>query len=122
MVTMLKSKKSTKLLEKLNKVLSIDRNEIPFKKKAFTRKRIFTIETMLLALLVSAQAGFNIGYKHLISKLFMLGAISRKKKILPCDKSFEKALDKLPLEAVTSLISKSHDLEFSDGGNTLSDK
>ena len=44
-----------------------------------------------------------------------------KKGKLPSEKAFTKACDKLPLEIVTSLISDSHEHEFTDNGRKYHD-
>ncbi len=92
-----------------------------FKKKDFTRKRIFTIKVILYSLLIGAQQGFQIGYKQIIACLFEHGVLPTKGAKLPSHKAFTKACDKLPIEVVTSLISDSHQHEFADNGRKYHD-
>ena len=66
--------------------------------------------------MLGAQSGFKLGYKQLIARLFELRAIPQSSVKLPTEKAFSKACDKLPLEAVTSLLSASHKHEFTDNG------
>jgi len=72
---------------------------------------------MVFALLLSAQQGFKLGYKQLISCLFELEMFQKKLTRIPTERAFSNAFDKLPLDILSTLCSETHYQEFKDSGS-----
>lgn len=74
------------------------------------------MEVILFSLILNAQHGFKCGPARLIAKLFNLGIIKENKGKLPVKKSYNEALDKLPVDIMQQMLTQSHQLEFKANG------
>ena len=71
---------------------------------------------MLFSFVFNAQKGFQYGVGRLIAQLFKLGIVKEKRGKLPAEKSYNEAVDKLPVDIMQQMLTQSHRLEFEANG------
>ena len=71
---------------------------------------------MLFSFVLDAQLGFKYGVTSLIAKLFELDIVKESNGALPAKKSYNEAVDKIPVDVMQQMLDQSHQLEYGVNG------
>lgn len=71
---------------------------------------------MLFSFVLDAQLGFKYGVVSLIAKLFELDVVKENNGALPAKKSYDEAVDKVPVDIMQQMLAQSHQLEYDANG------
>ena len=105
---------SASIYEKFKNLISISKVREEIDRKLFSRDRVFTFETLIHSFIFKAERGFQCGDKKAISLLFANRFFDKKVKEPPTKQGYNKAIDKIPFEAVNKLSKELYNMEYKD--------